>query len=674
MKKIRKILIIILLLILLIGYYISFNKFGNQEKTIVNQPVSTVLNSRPRLEDDFYEYINYEYLSNDKLGEEEIVHYATDYTEKIEDEKKTIINDLLMNNDSIAIKMNNFYNSYKENTEEKAINELKKYIDQINNSKNIREYVENAIDVNYKLSTDILITPNVLFNPKGESEKYFGLDLITYDWDNTISYYTISDYEYTVRMYKKYDVQVLKEFGYSSNEAIEIAERVQSMYTEISRFSELNQMNLLDDGYKVYKVEELQQMLKNIPLDLLMEYYSEFETDEILVVDINQLKMVDDYLQEDNLGILKEYATLKILTTYSKYISEDYFKIYEDYICESQNLLETEEYTEEEIAYQQMYLFFKDTITEEFAEKYFSNEQRKFYTNLIKEEIEIYKEIIEDKEWLSAETKEKAKAKMENMSYTVGIAEKLVKVENRYKIDDGNSYISNVINIKQNIKNEEMKQYEKGNIAYNKEEFDQLTVNAFYMPNNNSINLLLGYIYSLTESLNLGKENLDENYYKILGSIGATIGHELSHALDTMGSKYDEKGNYINWWTEEDEYNFNTLTSRVVKYYEKFEQYGDITIGENIADLGGVAIVLHIAEKENATQDNYKELFETYATNWASQFTSISEEYLLKEDVHSPNKNRVNAVLSTFDKFYEVYNIKDTDKMYINNEDRVSVW
>jgi len=674
MKKIRKILIIILLLILLIGYYISFNKFGNQEKTIVNQPVSTVLNSRPRLEDDFYEYINYEYLSNDKLGEEEIVHYATDYTEKIEDEKKTIINDLLMNNDSIAIKMNNFYNSYKENTEEKAINELKKYIDQINNSKNIREYVENAIDVNYKLSTDILISPNVLFNPKGESEKYFGLDLITYDWDNTISYYTISDYEYTVRMYKKYDVQVLKEFGYSSNEAIEIAERVQSMYTEISRFSELNQMNLLDDGYKVYKVEELQQMLKNIPLDLLMEYYSEFETDEILVVDINQLKMVDDYLQEDNLGILKEYATLKILTTYSKYISEDYFKIYEDYICESQNLLETEEYTEEEIAYQQMYLFFKDTITEEFAEKYFSNEQRKFYTNLIKEEIEIYKEIIEDKEWLSAETKEKAKAKMENMSYTVGIAEKLVKVENRYKIDDGNSYISNVINIKQNIKNEEMKQYEKGNIAYNKEEFDQLTVNAFYMPNNNSINLLLGYIYSLTESLNLGKENLDENYYKILGSIGATIGHELSHALDTMGSKYDEKGNYINWWTEEDEYNFNTLTSRVVKYYEKFEQYGDITIGENIADLGGVAIVLHIAEKENATQDNYKELFETYATNWASQFTSISEEYLLKEDVHSPNKNRVNAVLSTFDKFYEVYNIKDTDKMYINNEDRVSVW
>ena len=448
------------------------------------------------------------------------------------------------------------------------------------------------------------------------------------------------------------------------------------MYKEISRFSELNQNNLLDNGYKTYQIKELQEKLKNIPLNTLISYYYEFcdEDDEILVVDINQLQMIDGYLIEENLETLKKYAELKILTTYSRYISEDYFKIYEDYIYESQNYLKTEEYTAEEIGYQQIYSFFKDTITEEFAEKYFNDEQKEFYTDLIKEEIEAYKIRIQNEDWLSDETKEKALAKMENITYTVGIPEKLVKVENRYKIDADNSYISNVINIKKNLKNEEMKQYKQDNIAYNQEEFDQLTVNAFYMPNNNSINLLLGYIYSLTESLDLGEENLNDNYYKILGSIGITIGHELSHALDTMGAKYDEHGNYINWWTEDDEYNFNTLTSKVVKYYEKYEQFGDTTIGENIADLGGIAIALQIAENKNATEENYKELFEAYAMNWASQFTSICEEYLLKEDVHSPNKNRANAVLSTLDKFYEVYNIKDTDKMYVRPEDRVAVW
>ena len=263
---------------------------------------------------------------------------------------------------------------------------------------------------------------------------------------------------------------------------------------------------------------------------------------------------------------------------------------------------------------------------------------------------------------------------MENMLYTVGVPDTFVKVENKYEIDSDNSYISNVINMQQNLKKEEMRQYKKDNIFYNTEFGDQLVVNAFYAMNNNSINLLLGYIYSLTESFDFGQDNLEQNYYKILGSVGATIGHELTHALDTTGSKFDEYGNYINWWTKEDEYNFNTLTSRVVKHYEKYEQYGDTTIGENIADLGGLAIILQIAEAKNATEENYKDLFEAYAKDYASQSTSIFKEYQLKEDVHSPDKNRVNAVLSTLDKFYEVYNIKDTDKMYVTQEDRVTVW
>lgn len=675
MSKIKKVFLIVILLILLGVYIISFNSYGNKEVTKVNSPVSTTLTTRPRLEDDFYDYINYEYLSVDKLNDEEISDYMTDQTEKIEDEKNIIIDELLLSNSATGTKMTYLYNSYMNNIEEEAIKELNKYIDKMNSSDNIEEFVQNSIDVNYELSTDILFSPNVLYNFKGESTKYFGLDLITYDWDNTLGYYSISDYEEVVRMYKKYDIQLLKRYGYSANEAIEITEKVQSMYETISMFSELSRNNLLENGYKVYDVDELQSELKNIPLNTIISYYKEFDNgkNEILVVDIKQLKQIDNYLQEENLDTLKYYATLKILTHYSKYISEDYYKIYYDYMCESLNYSK-EEYTKKEIGYMQIYGFFKDTVTEEFASKHFTKEQKEFYTNLVMEEIEIYKTRIKDEDWLSDETKEKAIAKMENMTYTVGVPEEFVKVEKNYKIAENGSYISNVINMKQNIKNEEMRQYKKGNITYNDESFDQLTVNAFYMPDNNSINLLLGYIYSVTESLNLGQTDLEDNYYKILGSIGATVGHELSHALDTNGSKYDENGNYINWWKKEDENNFNKLTSRVVKYYDKYEQFGDKTLGENIADLGGMSIILQIAENRNATDEDYKEIFENYAMDWASQFTSIYKEYLLNEDEHSPNKNRVNAVLSTLDKFYEVYKIKDTDGMYVAPEDRVLVW
>ena len=102
----------------------------------------------------------------------------------------------------------------------------------MNSSQNIEEFVNNAIDENYKLSTDILLSPCILFNPQGESEKYFGLDLITYDWDNQQSFYTTENYDSKIRMYKKYDIQLLKKYGYSSKEAIEISERVQEMYKE----------------------------------------------------------------------------------------------------------------------------------------------------------------------------------------------------------------------------------------------------------------------------------------------------------------------------------------------------------------------------------------------------------------------------------------------------------
>jgi predicted metalloendopeptidase len=135
---------------------------------------------------------------------------------------------------------------------------------------------------------------------------------------------------------------------------------------------------------------------------------------------------------------------------------------------------------------------------------------------------------------------------------------------------------------------------------------DYLEQNAYYEANTNSINILLGIIYSYKTTFNIDVNNLDTSYYKLLGTIGFTIGHELSHALDSNGSKYDGNGNYINWWTEEDLNNFNKLNIAVVKYYNNYNQFGTATLGENIADLGGMAIVMDIAKSRGATENDYK--------------------------------------------------------------------
>ena len=151
---------------------------------------------------------------------------------------------------------------------------------------------------------------------------------------------------------------------------------------------------------------------------------------------------------------------LKILSTYCNVIGGEYNNIYEDYCYEVNDSIKQEETEEvEEIPYDIIYYYFKDTIIEEFAKRNFTKEQRDFYTKLIKEEIEAYKERINREEWLSEGTKEKAIAKMEKMTYTVGVPDNFVKVEKNYNIDDKSSYINDAINIKKNIKQETMRQY-----------------------------------------------------------------------------------------------------------------------------------------------------------------------------------------------------------------------
>ena len=126
--------------------------------------------------------------------------------------------------------------------------------------------------------------------------------------------------------------------------------------------------------------------------------------------------------------------------------------------------------------------------------------------------------------------------------------------------------------------------------------------------------------------------------------------------------------------TKEDLEAFNKLNISVVKYYNNFEQFGSSTLGENIADLGAMRLIMDIAKLKKANDSDYKKIFENYALDWCSQMTPYANAYLLYNDVHSPNKNRTNAVLSSTDEFYKVYDIKETDDMFIAKKDRVFVW
>lgn len=691
----KKLLILIILVTLLVSYFIYLNIFGNKIRTKVNNLTPVALTNQPRLEDDFYNSINYQFLNKSNIEKDEYYwHYIYNVSnKKIDEEKKYIIDDILSkcnsyNENSNYKKICNFYNSYNTSSENTLKNELNKYIELINNSNTIEEYIKNAININYNLSIDILVNPKINSEINGSSKPFFTLDIISYDYklefqNNDLNYlyntlYTDELYSQYLNYLRKYDIAILEKYGYSSDDANLMVNNIENMYSEIARFSLKSDKYLNNKGYKLYSINEVQKELKHINIYDILSNYSDIynNNDKIMIADINQLKSIDNYLVLENLDTLKYYAIMQILTSYAKYINEEFYKIdlkmndYFNYYLGGQvTNYANESVNKNEYIYASIYNFFQDTITEEFAKRNFTSNEKEFYKNLINEEIKEFKENISNKEWLSDSTKEKAIEKLDNIKYNIGTPDEFVFVENQYNLES--NYMANIITMNQQLKKQENIQLLSGNKMYG---IDYLVQNAYYMPLDNSINILLGIIYSYKTALNLDTNNLEKNYYELLGSIGTIIGHELTHSLDSLGSKYDKNGNYINWWTNEDKEKFDKLNLKVIKYYDKYDEFGDKTLGENIADLGGIKLALQVASEKGAQEDDYKKLFESYAITWCSQSTSYYNAYLLKNDVHSLDKVRVNAVLSSIDKFYEVYNIKPTDKMFVLINDRVSVW
>lgn len=679
MNKLNKKYICIVLSVLVI-YTSSIFIFGKKNKTVVDNPYSSILKEKPRLQDDYYDFINYDQLSIDHLGEDKESWFSLiDAYNQIKIEKQTIIDEILdkcdeYKNDNNKIKVCNFYSSYKNKKDEafsKA--ELNLYIKKINDSQNIEDFIKNVLEVDKSLSLGILINQTLNSKPSDIKKFYYTLDIIGIDANG----YTLRDYydSYTwlLDINREYYNKFLIEYGYNEDETSKKVSNTMKFYEDISTFS-LKSSKINDKGYKLFTKSELNKNLNHIDINQITKIYEEYynDNDYIMVGDYNQLKSIDNYLQEENLQKLKDYAITNIIVEYSPYLSDNLYKIYKNYKMALYGEY-FQEFSDDEIMYNEIYEFFPNIILQEFIARNFSEREINFYVNLIKEEINTFKIRIQNIDWLSLQTKEKAITKLDNMTYNVAYSNFNGMVEDIYKISNEESYLQSIIDIKKANREELLKHLATGDYTYGF--IDYLDLNAYYHPSTNSINILMGLIYAYNETFGIDRENLEEKYYEILGSLGTIIGHEITHSLDASGSQYDEIGNYVNWWTDEDKNEYNKRNAKVVKYYNEFNQFGKTTLGENTADLGGMAIVLDIAKAKNASDDDYKTIFKSYASGvYCSQSTPFIKMYMLYYDEHSPDKNRVNAVLSTLDKFYEIFDIEEDDKMYIDKENRVSIW
>ncbi len=200
---------------------------------------------------------------------------------------------------------------------------------------------------------------------------------------------------------------------------------------------------------------------------------------------------------------------------------------------------------------------------------------------------------------------------------------------------------------------------------------EPITQNAFYNPLGNTIVILPGLIGD-----NFYRSDMPEE--EVYGKVGDIIGHEISHAFDASGATYDADGNHADWWTAEDKTKFKEKTDRLVDYYDKITVWnglscdGELVKGEACADMGAISVLLRLAS-QNPDFD-YRLFFESYARCWAANMTPEYAYYLGCYDEHPLYYLRVNTVASQFQEFYDAFDVKEGDGMYIAPEDRVKVW
>ena len=294
--------------------------------------------------------------------------------------------------------------------------------------------------------------------------------------------------------------------------------------------------------------------------------------------------------------------------------------------------------------------------------------------------IQAFQNRIQNLDWMSEITKTKAIEKLDKFTVKIAYPDKW-KDYSGLKVNKGNSFAENMFavskwNFNQNILEigEPVDKSEWG--------MSPQTVNAYFNPLNNEIVFPAAilqppfYNYTADEAVNYG-------------GIGAVIGHEISHAFDDSGARFDGDGNVNNWWTESDLKEFEKRGNALAEQYSSLEVLdgvfinGKFTLGENIGDLGGVlgaydGLQIHINENGTPNSIDGFSAEERFFMSWATVWRTLIREDALRSqittDPHSPGYNRATQPLKNVDAFYEVFGVKEGDNMYIAPENRVRIW
>ncbi|QZE15582.1 M13 family metallopeptidase [Halosquirtibacter laminarini] len=427
--------------------------------------------------------------------------------------------------------------------------------------------------------------------------------------------------------------------------------------------------------YHIYDLASLKKLAPQIDWD---QYFKGIGVDEVKELNVEQPEYLQFFAKEFetlDLEVWKSYLKWNVINEMASYLSSNFdkqnFEFYGKTLSGKEQQLPRWKRVQGSVNSS-----LSEAIGQLYVEKYFPASAKQRMVDLVGNLRVSLKERIKGLPWMGEETKVKALEKLAAINVKVGYPDKWKDYSSLNIKND--SYVQNIVRASAfSFEENKAKLYKP--VDRLEWGMSPQTVNAYYSPSMNEIVFPAAILQPPFFNMNADDA---VNY----GAIGVVIGHEMTHGFDDEGRKYDKNGNFNDWWTEDDAKRFEKRANILVNQYSSFivsdtvHANGSLTLGENIADLGGVNIsyqAFQKVKKDDKKIDGFtpnQRFFLAYAHVWASNTREAEKLRRTKTDPHSLGKYRTNGILRNVPAFYEAFSVKEGDAMYLSKEQRAEIW
>ena len=648
-----------------------------------------------RLEDDFYQYACGGWMAKNPLDAEHSRYGAFDVlAENALKNVNDIIDSVSKNENeagSLADKIATMYNIGMDSVklQEQGAAPLLPYLEEINNVKTREDVWAEMLKMHRRGNT-------VLFGVFGEADKDDAKMCIAWAYQGGLGLgdrdYYLLDEGNNKNIRKGYVDLMTKEFamaGYdklSGKKADKLAKMVMDFETRLAKAMNTKLENRDPQGtFNRYTVEEATSEFANI------DWKGYFETMGIMegmksfnIAQPKYIAEVNNVLKDTDVETLKAYFAWHEISGAASYLSDDFVNANFDFYGKLMSGREQNRPRWKRVT-STVEGAMGEALGQLYVERFFPAEAKTRMETLVQNLITALGQRIDMAEWMTDATKANAHKKLSTIYVKIGYPNKWRDYSGLEIKND--SYYANVV---RSNEFDMAYMFSKINKPVDKDEWlmTPQTVNAYYNPTTNEICFPAAILQPPFFNMEADEA---ANY----GAIGVVIGHELTHGFDDQGRQYDELGNLNDWWTEEDAKNFDNNKQALVEAFNNcialddpelglMHGNGELTLGENIADNGGLHVsYLAMQNAKAKKQVNKNEMdgftpeqrfFLAYAAVWASNIRPAAALQLTQMDVHSLGRNRVNVALPQVTEFIDAFGIKEGDGMWLAPEKRVILW